>query len=313
MNREKRIIKASWWAVIINAVLAAMKLTVGFISGSYAVIADGIDSATDIVTSMVVLLAARIINKPPNIRFAYGYQKADTVAAKVLSFVIFFAGAQLAWSTIQALARETIMETPSTLAIWVTIISIAGKLLLTSLLSRTGKKVDSPMLIANARNMRNDILISLSVLASLVFTLLLKQPIIDRIIALIISGFIMVSAFRIFMKTNVDLMDGIDDPELYKEVFESVHQVKGAYNPHRVRARKIGNHYMVNLDIEVNAFLSIKEAHDIARKVEKSIKSNLGNVYDVMVHVEPLGNKEEDEKFGITESDINEEKEHHDK
>jgi cation diffusion facilitator family transporter len=307
MNREKKIIKASWWAVTINAALAAMKLTVGFISGSYAVIADGIDSATDIVTSMVVLLAARIINKPPNIRFAYGYQKADTVAAKILSFIIFFAGAQLAWSTIKVLSQETIMKTPSTLAIWVTIISIAGKLVLTSLLHRTGKKVDSPMLIANARNMRNDILISMSVLASLVFTLVLKQPMIDQIIALIISGFIMVSAFKIFMKTNVDLMDGIDDPELYKEVFEAVHQVKGAYNPHRVRARKIGTHYMINLDVEVNAFLSIKEAHDIARRVEKSIKSNLGNVYDVMVHVEPLGNKEEDEKFGITESDINEE------
>jgi cation diffusion facilitator family transporter len=305
MNREKKIIRASWWAVIINALLAAMKLTVGFISGSYAVIADGIDSATDIVTSLVVLLAARIINKPPDIRFAYGYQKADTVAAKVLSFVVFFAGAQLAWSTIQALIRAKVMDTPSTMAIWVTIVSIIGKLLLTTLLNRTGKKVESPMLIANARNMRNDILISLSVLASLVFTLLLKQPLIDRAIALIISGFIMTSAFKIFMKTNIDLMDGIDDPELYKALFEAVRKVNGACNPHRVRARKIGNHYMVNLDIEVNAFLSIKEAHDIAREVEKSIKSNLHNVYDVMVHVEPLGNKEEDEKFGLTESDIN--------
>lgn len=307
MNREQKIIRASWWAVIINAILAAMKLTVGFISGSYAVIADGIDSATDIVTSLVVLLAAKIINKPPNIRYAYGYQKADTLAAKVLSFVVFFAGAQLAWSTIQVLIKGTEMETPSNMAIWVTLISIAGKLLLTSLLNRTGKKVESPMLIANARNMRNDILISLSVLASLVFTLVLKQPLIDRLIALIISGFIMVSAFKIFMKTNIDLMDGIDDPELYKALFEAVRKVKGACNPHRVRARKIGNHYMVNLDIEVNAFLSIKEAHDIAREVEESIKSDLNNVYDVMVHVEPLGNKEEDEKFGLTESDINQE------
>jgi len=313
MNREQKIIRASWWAVIINAILATMKLTVGFISGSYAVVADGIDSATDIVSSFVVLLAARIINKPPNIRYAYGYQKADTVAAKILSFVIFFAGAQLAWSTIRALIRNTAMETPSSLAIWVTLISIAGKFLLTALLQRTGKKVDSPMLIANARNMRNDILISFSVLASLVFTLLLNQPLIDRIIALIISGFIMVSAFRIFMKTNIDLMDGIEDTALYKELFEAVKQVKGAYNPHRVRARKIGNHYMINLDIEVNAFLSIKEAHDIAKNVEESIKSNLHNVYDVMVHVEPLGNKEEDEKFGLTESDINQEKTEHDK
>ncbi len=304
MNRERKIIRASWWAVILNAILAALKLTVGFISGSYAVIADGIDSATDIVSSLVVLLAARILNKPPNIKFAYGYQKADTVAAKILSFVIFFAGAQLAWSTVHLLLSEVERETPSSLAIWVTVISIGGKLVLTSLLQRTGKKVESPMLIANARNMRNDIFISLSVLVSLVLTLWLDQPLIDRFIALIISVFIMVSAFKIFMKSNVDLMDGIDDPGLYKELFEAVRQVEGAHNPHRVRARKIGYHYMINLDIEVNGFLSIKEAHDIARKVEESIKSNLRNVYDVMVHVEPLGNEEEDEKFGLTETDI---------
>jgi len=307
MSREKTIIRASWWAVAINAVLAALKLTVGFISGSYAVIADGIDSATDIATSLVVLLAARIINKPPNIRFAYGYQKADTVAAKILSFVIFFAGAQLAWSSVHVLLGESGTETPSRLAIWVTLISIAGKLLLTTLLHRTGKKVESPMLIANARNMRNDIFISLSVLLSLVFTIWFDQPLIDRIIALIISGFIMVSAFKIFMKSNIDLMDGIDDPGLYKDLFEAVRQVEGAHNPHRVRARKIGYHYMINLDIEVNGFLSVREAHEIARKVEKSIKSNLRNVYDVMVHVEPVGNEEVDEKFGVSETDIDQE------
>jgi cation diffusion facilitator family transporter len=305
MNREKKIIRASWWALSINAALAVLKLTVGFLSGSYAVIADGIDSATDIAASLVVLLAARIINKPPNIKFAYGYQKADTVAAKILSFVIFFAGAQLAWSSVQVLFHEPgRAETPSSLAIWVTVISIAGKLLLTSLLHRTGKKVESPMLTANARNMRNDILISLSVLVSLVFTLWFDQPLIDRLIALIISVFIMFSAFKIFMKSNLDLMDGIDDPGLYAELFEAVRQVEGAENPHRVRARKIGYHYMINLDIEVNELLSVKEAHDIARRVEKSIKSNLRNVYDVMVHVEPLGNEERDEKFGITETDI---------
>ena len=305
MTREKRIIWASWWAIGGNALLAALKLVIGFISGSYAVIADGIDSASDIASSVVVLLAARIIARPPNIKFPYGYQKADTVAAKVLSFVIFFAGAQLAWSTVKMLSGELAMETPSKLAIWVTIISIVGKLMLTFLLGRTGKKVDSPMLIANARNMRNDVFISFSVLTSLLFTVVLKEPLIDRIIALCISVFIMISAFRIFMKTNIDLMDGIDDTGLYKQLFDAVHKVEGAHHPHRVRARKIGYHYMVNLDIEVESSLTVKEAHDIAKNVESSIKSNLRNIYDVMVHVEPLGNQEEDEKYGITESEIN--------
>jgi len=308
MKREQQIIRASWWAITGNALLAFLKLAAGIISGSFAVIADGIDSVSDIVSSVVVLVAARIIAKPPNIKFPYGYKKADTVATKVLSFMIFFAGAQLAYSTVQLLIAGESMEIPGKLAIWVTVISIGGKLVLSLLLFRTGKKVESTMLIANARNMRNDILLSVSVLASLIFTMILEEPIIDRIIALLISMFIMYEGFRIFMKSNIDLMDGIDNTELYKKLFESVHLVKGAHNPHRVRARKIGHYYMINLDVEVDPELSVKEAHDIAKNVEDSIKSNLRNIYDIMVHVEPLGNLEEDEKYGITETEIQKEK-----
>lgn len=304
MTREQKIIRASWWAIIGNALLAFLKLLAGFISGSYAVIADGIDSLSDIVSSVVVLVAARVIAKPPNIKFPYGYKKADTVATKVLSFMIFFAGAQLAYSTIRILVNGSSMETPGRLAIWVTLISILGKLFLAILLFRTGRKVESTMLTANARNMRNDILLSLSVLASLLFTVILEEPLIDRIIALLISFFIMYEGFRIFMKSNIDLMDGIDNTGVYDKLFESVHTVEGAHNPHRVRARKIGHYYMINLDIEVDPDLPVKEAHDIAKNVENSIKSNLRNIYDVMVHVEPLGNLEEDEKYGITETEI---------
>ena len=304
MKREEKIIRASWLAIVVNALLAFLKLLAGFLSGSYAVIADGIDSVSDIVSSLVVLIAARIIARPPNIKFPYGYKKADTIATKVLSFILFFAGAQLAYSTIRILITGEVMEAPGLLAIWVTLISIAGKLFLALMLFRTGKKVESTMLIANARNMRNDILLSVSVLAGLLFTYILDMPLIDRIVAFLISLFIMYEGFRIFMKSNIDLMDGIDNIDVYNKLFESVHSVSGAQNPHRVRARKIGHYYMINLDIEVDPDLSVKAAHDIAKMVENSIKSNLRNIYDVMVHVEPLGNLEEDEKYGITESEI---------
>jgi len=225
------------------------------------------------------------------------------VATKVLSFVIFFAGAQLAYSTVRILITGAGIALPGRLAIWVTLISILGKALLSIMLFKTGKKVDSTMLTANARNMRNDILLSVSALISLLFTLWLKEPIIDRVIAILISVFIMYEGFRIFMKSNIDLMDGIDNTEVYTRLFESVHSVEGAHHPHRVRARKIGHYYMVNLDIEVDPDLSVKEAHDIARNVEISIRSNMNKIYDVMVHVEPLGNWEEEE-YGITEQEI---------
>lgn len=308
MTREQKIIRGSWWGIGVNALLALLKITAGLLSGSYAVVADGIDSATDVASSLAVLLAARIISRPPNIKFPYGYKKIDQVVTKGLSFLIFFAGAQLAFSTMRGLVTGAEPGIPSSLAIWITVISIIAKFVLALFLFRIASRVDSPMLKAIAKNMRNDILISFSVLASLLFTLFLGQPLIDRIIALLVSLFIMVEAFRIFMKSNIDLMDGIDDTAVYQRLFESVRQVKGAFNPHRVRARKIGHYYMVNLDIEVEPDLPVKNAHSIAQEVERSIRSNVRYIYDVMVHVEPLGNLEKDEKYGITEEELNDQK-----
>ena len=93
-------------------------------------------------------------------------------------------------------------------------------------------------------------------------------------------------------------------PILYNKLFDAVKKVEGAHNPHRTRARKIGSRYMINLDIEVDPEISVLEGHGIAKKVENIIKEDIKNVYDVMVHVEPTGNLESDEKFGVTEKDV---------
>jgi len=98
-SREKSIIRASWTAILANAFLSVLKIVVGFLSGSMGLVADGIDSAGDILGSLITLLTARIISRPPNIKHPYGYDKADTIASKLLAFLIFFAGAQLAIAT----------------------------------------------------------------------------------------------------------------------------------------------------------------------------------------------------------------------
>jgi len=303
-NKNREIILASWVSITGNALLALLKLVVGFISGSFAVIADGIDSSTDIVSSIVTLIAARVVSKPPNIKFPYGYVKADTVATKVLSMIIFLAGAQLAISTVERFIENQVTNIPGMIAIYVTLFSMVGKIGLSVYLRRVGRKNNSNMLRIMGINMRNDLLISSTVLVGLLATVLFDVAIIDKIIAILISVFIMVEAVRIFLKSNIELMDGMDDPRLYSNLFKAVRKVEGAYNPHRTRARKIGANYMINLDIEVDPELSVKRAHDIAKKVEDIIKMEIENVYDVMVHVEPMGNTETDEKFGLTEEDL---------
>jgi len=302
--RQKTIIKASWVSIAGNFLLALLKIVLGILAGSMAVVADGIDSATDIATSFITLVTARILSRPPNIKYPYGYEKADTVATKALSFIIFFAGAQLAISTLSRIINGEIPEIPSIVAIYVTIFSIISKLSLSFYLIKTGKNVNSSMLEANGKNMQNDVLISSSVLIGLIFTFALKLPVLDLITALAVSIWIMKVALQIFFKTNIELMDGMKDPILYCELFNAVKKVKGAHNPHRVRVRKIGNFHMISMDIEVEPLMTVNDAHEIASMVENEIKKNIPNVYDIVVHVEPLGNVEKEEKFGLREKDV---------
>jgi cation diffusion facilitator family transporter len=262
--RHKQIIRASWVSITGNALLSVLKITVGMIAGSMAVVADGIESASDILTSVITLITAHIMSHPPDIRYPYGYERADTIASKALSFVIFFAGAQLAISAVTKLIEGGAGEIPSLFAIWVIIASIFGKLLLALYQFRVGKNTGSSMLIANARNMQSDVMISLAVLIGLLFTVFLDMPIIDTITALAVSVWIMATAIRIFFQSNRDLMDGMDNPELYKKVFAIISEVKGVYNPHRARIRKSGNKYVIEIHIEVDGSSTVVEAHAVS-------------------------------------------------
>jgi len=299
MTREQVLIRASNVSAVGNAILSVSKIVVGILSGSLAVIGDGIDSATDVLISLVMIFTARIVSRPPDRKYVYGYEKAESIATKILSLIIFYAGIQMLVSSVQSFFSTETKAMPTIIAIYVTVFSIFGKLALAWYQYRQGKKVDSSMLIANAVNMRNDVLISVSVLVGLAFTFILNMPILDSVTGLIVGLFILKSSVTIFMESNVELMDGVKDESVYQKIFEAVDNTPDATNPHRVRSRQIGNLYQIVLDIEVNPNLTIKEAHDIAEAVENNIRQKVENVYDIIIHVEPRGTCSENEKFGI--------------
>jgi cation diffusion facilitator family transporter len=297
-ERSKILRKASVIALIGNAVLAAAKLVVGFISGSLAVVGDGIDSSTDVVIAIVALFTARIVDKPGDREHPYGHSRAETLATTAISFVVFFAGAQLFLSAIQAIASEEGAALPSRISLAVTAASIVGKLLLAWSQFHYGKKAGSSMLIANGKNMRGDVVISSSVLVGLALTFAFNLPILDHVVALLVSLWIVKVASGIFRETSTELMEGSASEGHYGEVFAAVASVHGAGNPHRTRVRKLGSLLVVDLDIEVDPAMSVARAHDIAMAIEAAIKSRLPEVYDVIVHVDPAGISEEGERFG---------------
>lgn len=299
-RRNRILIRASWVSTVGNAILAVLKIAVGIVAGSLAVLGDGIDSATDVVISLVMVFTAKIVNRPPDSKYVYGYEKAEGIATKILSLVIFYAGIQILVSSVGSMFSTEPREMPTMIAIYVTLFSIVGKLLLALYQFRAGKKANSSLLTANAINMRNDVLLSVGVLVGLVFTFALKMPMLDSLTGIFVSLFILKSSIDIFLDSNVELMDGVKDPTIYSEIFNAVDMVEGAHNPHRVRTRMLGGMYIIDLDIETDGDIPLKEAHSIAHRVENKIRENIDNVYDVMIHVEPLGSSKEKEQFGVS-------------
>ena len=156
------------------------------------------------------------------------------------------------------------------------------------------------MLMANSKNMAADVITSVGVLVGLVFSLLFNIGAIDLITAILVGLWVIKNAIGIFMEANTELMDGSVSKKSYKMLYDAIRSVPEAGRPHRTRMRRIAGFWDIDLDIEVDSSLTIREAHDIANKVEKAIKKNIDGIFDIMVHVEPKGNKQQ-ESYGLTE------------
>lgn len=301
--RQSQILLASWISLLGNLLLALAKILIGFISGSLSVMADGIDSAVDVAMSAVTIITAYILKRPPDNKFAYGYEKADSIAAKVLSFFIFFAGIQLMFSSVKRFFSDEALAIPGMWAIYVTVFSIAGKIGLSIYQYYVGRRVNSKMLLANAQNMKYDVGISLTVLLGLCVTRIFDLPVFDSITAIAVSIWVLKGAYSIFRESSIQLMDGIDNAkDVYEKVFSAVNGVRGALNPHRLRIRPIGYQYMVVLDIEADGTLTLNEAHEIVRQVECQIREAI-EVYDIVIHLDPADTVE-DELRGVTREDF---------
>ena len=228
-ERIRKIKLASWIGIVGNALLACFKIFAGYTTGSLSVIADGVDSTGDVLISFLTLMIAYLLTKPPNIKFPYGYGKAEPNATIALAFIIFFAGAQLAISSIKRFASDSVTELPGRIAIIAVVVSIAGKLTLAIYQRYIAKKVNSNLLLALSKNMQSDVFISGSVLIGLLLSKFFTMPVLDTIVAFLVSLWVMWIAIKIFIETNMELMDGNIEMDIYEKVFAVVESVPGVY------------------------------------------------------------------------------------
>ena len=302
-KKTRYISIAAYIALVGNAILTVLQIVAGIFSRSDALIGNGIDSSTDILISIITLIIVRFLSKPADKKHPWGHRRAESIATAFLSFIIFFAGAQLIISSVSNMISGTHGMTLSTAAIVVTIVSILGKLLLAYSQYVLGKRANSAIIKANAKNMASDVMISFGVLTGFVITAITGLAQADSVVAILIGFWIIRTAIGIFSDANLELMDGNSDMESYRVIVDAVNAVEGASNPHRARMRCISGFWDISFDINVAPNCSVSEAHAIAHQVEKEIKKRLESVYDIMIHIEPRGD-DTTEAFGLSEDEM---------
>jgi cation diffusion facilitator family transporter len=312
-SRIRYIRMAGGIALAGNLVLAALKLGAGALAGSLSVLGDGIDTAADVLIACITLVISRVIAQPSDKDHPWGHGRAETTATFFLSFIIFFSGAQLCLSSgqrfIGMLHGAAVESSGGRLAVIATLLSIAGKLLLSLSQFSIAKRAQSAMIHANAVNMRNDVIVSVAVLAGLGVNRFFGLPQADPVAAFLVGLWIIKNAVKIFFDANMELMDGTASTELYRKLFDAVKTVPGVSHPHRARIRRIASRLDIDLDIELSPDLTVREAHRIAGLVEAAIKEALPVVYDIMIHIEPRGGGHsgpDEEQYGLSEASLKE-------
>lgn len=300
--REKEIFKVTLTGSAVNAVLIVLKFIAGIVGKSSAMVADAVHSLSDFVSDVIVLVFVRIAGKPKDKGHDYGHGKFETLATAIIGILLIVAGIGLMINGINAVVRSIngeALERPTMLALIVAIVSIVSKEWLYRYTIRTGKKIDSQAVIANAWHHRSDAVSSLGTLIGISGAMFLgeKWRILDPIAAIIVSILIIKSGYDIVKPCISELLEASLPESKEKEISDLVLSVPGIKFIHNLRTRRIGNGIAVDLHAKMDGNLSLSEAHEKATAAENAIRKAFGDNSIINIHMEPYKDP--------TEHDIN--------
>lgn len=273
--------------VIVSAALAVLKITVGYQANSTAVISDGIESASDVLSSGIVLFGLVLAARPPDEDHPYGHGRLETLAALLVGTILAATGTLICFHSMERAWEAA--HAPAAFAVWPLLISIACKSVLWTVKRRYGARVRSDALLADASNDAVDVLSAIVALTGLSIALLnpLRFNQFDHFGGACVGVIVVILGLRVIRDTALQLMDTMPEGALLEEICRTALQVPGALAVEKCYARKTGLKYHVDLHLEVDPELTVQASHDIATGVRIRIKESLDWVADVLVHVEP--------------------------
>jgi cation diffusion facilitator family transporter len=279
----KRAERGAIVSICAYVVLSVAKLVVGYLADSDALRADGLNNFTDVLSSIAVFIGLRFSRIPADDNHRYGHWKAENIASLVTSFIMFAVGLEVLFSSISSIARNE-METPDITA---AIVGVVAALIMYGVYfynKTLAAKVDSPGLLAAAKDNRSDAWTSIGT-AVAVFAASFNLAWLDALTAVIIGLLIVKTAYDIFKDSVFSLSDGFDEDQL-AEYREAIMQISGVLGVRVIRARTYGSNIDADVVITVSPDMTVRDSHAIADRIEDVLLQRF-NVYETTVHIEP--------------------------
>lgn len=281
--------KVTLVGVLVNAFLILLKLAAGIFGRSQALIADAVHSISDLFTDAVVLVGIKISNRPPDKTHHFGHARIETLASTIVGIALVATALYIGLQASLTIYRHSEYH-PTTLALFGAAVSIVLKEALYHYTIRTGRRIKSQLIVANAWHHRSDALSSVAVLIGVGGALINPSwHILDAFAALLVSFFIVKVGLDILRDTLREFTDTAPQPEIIGKIKRCALSVNGVVDTHDLRVRTSGGQYQMEMHIVVDGLLTVSEGHKIAKAVESCLMEDVENLDRIIIHVDPEG------------------------
>ncbi len=280
---------ATWVCIGGNVVLGVAKLIAGIVGMSEALVADGAESLSDSLASLLVVFGLRTAGKPPDDKHRYGHGKAEFIAAQAIGTVLLLAGLLIGYRGISEIVQPTEGRFPRAFTIWFVLATIVGKEAMFRYKIRVGRRLKSESLIADAWHHRSDAITSIPALVGIGVALLLGPAwrIFDPLAAVVVGLIICGMGVYTFFRAGSALMDQAADAETLAAIRRAALSVPGVKDTEKLMTRRSGLETHTELHVEVDPAMSVRDAHAVAQQVEQTIRREVPGATHVTVHIEP--------------------------
>lgn len=292
MDRTAKITFVTLVGSVVNIILTVFKIFAGVLGRSTAMIADGIHSLSDLLSDIVVIVFVKISAKGRDKDHDYGHGKFETFATLIISLMLIVVAVNLMSGGINKI-RQILdggeVSSPGMIALWAAVASIVLKEILYRYTIIQGRALNSPMMIANAWHHRSDAFSSVGSLLGIAGAIFLgdKFVILDPITGCVISIFILVMAVKMSVPAIKELLDVSLPDDVEEKIEATAKSVKGVVDLHELKTRREGPGIIMEGHLVLDSDISLKEAHNISKKVEESLRKEFGPETQISLHLEP--------------------------